>query len=127
MNITPKSWEYAGLALAGIQKYALTTALSLEQAIANFEAYDLVPRSEYDALAAKVAEVRACGAVWVCPEAEWSDDAYAGTWTCALPLGHGGPNVEPTRGIRWQERGRLSDEIGEFYPPNAVLDFGATA
>ena len=69
-----------------------------------------------------LAEVRACGAVWVCPEAEWSDNAYAGTWTCALPLSHGGPHVELTQGIRWQERGRRSDSIGEFYPPNATLD-----
>ena len=69
-----------------------------------------------------LAEVRACGAVWVCPEDEWSDNAYAGTWTCALPLSHGGPHVELTQGIRWQERGRRSDSIGEFYPPNATLD-----
>ena len=69
-----------------------------------------------------LAEVRACGAVWACPEAEWSDNAYAGTWTCALPLSHGGPHVELTQGIRWHEQGRRSDAIGEFYPPNAILD-----
>ena len=73
-----------------------------------------------------IAEVRACGAVWVCHEAEWSDDAYAGTWTCALPLSHGGPHVELTQGIRWHEHGRWSDDIGEFYPPNATLDPGPT-
>ena len=28
MNITPKSWEYAGLALTGIQNYAITTVTS---------------------------------------------------------------------------------------------------
>ena len=69
-----------------------------------------------------LAEVRACGAVWVCHEAEWSDNAYAGTWTCALPLSHGGPHVELTQGIRWHEHGRWSDDLGEFYPPNALLD-----
>ena len=68
------------------------------------------------------AEVRACGAVWVCPEAEWSNNAYAGTWTCALPARHGGPHVELTQGIRWHEKGRRSDAIGEFYPPNTILD-----
>jgi len=69
-----------------------------------------------------LAEVRACGAVWVCPEAEWSNNAYAGTWTCALPARHGGPHVELTQGIRWHEKGRRSDAIGEFYPPNTILD-----
>lgn len=63
-----------------------------------------------------------CSAIWSCPTDKYPGDenSSSGIHICVMPVDHGGPHVD-FNGVRWHETGRLSSNIGEFYPPGTGI------